>query len=624
MKRIHLVITLIFFATTVSAPRAEAVFSPAIRKVIDSTVQIQTYRAGTDTVQIRGSGVFVTENGWILTNQHVVQDSSGMFGDVLIIPTGDDEEMNTECSFKVEAGNIVASRYNDIALIIPPKPHKIPCKPISYISPTRATITTGTRLTAIGYPGTDLGSSSIAATNGTSAGNINYELKKSYGMSIPDEIKELEKRAKYIKMDLSVGPGNSGGPVVDSQGRLIGISTAITEIVHKGYKIQDFVGLAVPTYEVLEDFPEIPSATYVTETVLSDVSPNAWYANSVLLFQEAGYLSAKDGLFYPDKKATRAEFVSLMVDLLGGVQDEDYDTESFDDITRRQSYFKHFEEAGKRGLVKGEGNCYGSDNCKANPNDPINRAEAAILLLRAFNLERTPEAPSFSDASIGEWYTEGISAAASLCILRGDDGASTVRPADNMNKAEMIVMLERLFKNARYPSCKNSTVATEIPQAPHNEVSQNELVGQTPCTQNSWECTPKSSCMKSGTQMQTCTLVNENCSDPGRSSPPSTLKCIPSEGKIRDMIDTINHGKSTLTKMKDTILEISDVGQATKAYKVQKQYDEQLTAYKAKYESALKYRDFFKWFSEDVVDLGEGMQETEEIFFDLPGVRGAQ
>ncbi|MDO8649514.1 MAG: hypothetical protein Q7R81_07080 [Candidatus Peregrinibacteria bacterium] len=183
-----------------------------------------------------------------------------------------------------------------------------------------------------------------------------------------------------------------------------------------------------------------------------DVPADSWYSSTVSSFVNAGYFEATQP-FRPTEKATRAEFVQLLVNLQGGVTHAPFTIQSFDDVAPSNPFFKYFEEAGLAGWMKGAGSCYGQHPCTANPNNPINRAEAATLMIRAFKLEMNSQMPYFSDNTPNEWFTLPINSAASLCILQGDGGEKRVRPADNMIRAEMITMLQRALQRLHYPNC---------------------------------------------------------------------------------------------------------------------------------------------------------------------------
>jgi len=194
-----------------------------------------------------------------------------------------------------------------------------------------------------------------------------------------------------------------------------------------------------------------------------DVSEGTWYSDTVSTFTDAGYFNSNQD-FRPNDQATRGEFVELVVKLLGGIT-HDPTGQSFDDVSLNSPLYPYFEEAGASGWVKGSGSCYGSHPCSANSSSPINRAEAAALMIRAFSLNGKDSAPSFDDNASGQWYTEHIRDAASLCILKGDSGSKKVRPGDNMNRAEMVVMLERLNQGLMYPNCSTDREFT-LPKAP--------------------------------------------------------------------------------------------------------------------------------------------------------------
>lgn len=195
----------------------------------------------------------------------------------------------------------------------------------------------------------------------------------------------------------------------------------------------------------------------------SDVPAGVWYQAAVNDFVDKGYLDSAQTMFRGTANANRAEFVKLVVELNGGIINTAPAVPSFDDVATGAWYYKYFEEAGKEGWVRGDGSCYGSHPCKARPGDNINRAEAAAIIVRSFNLDATNAAPTFVDNPDGQWYTADIQTAADHCVLQGDDSTGRVRPDDNMNRAEMVVMLYRVDQGLSYGSDCGS-VSSGTPQ----------------------------------------------------------------------------------------------------------------------------------------------------------------
>ena len=81
---------------------ANASFTPM--EVIRATVRLEATDPLTGISAGRGSGVFVSKDGWILTNRHVVESFRKQFNQIRVIPTGDNEEMNEKCSFQLSLG----------------------------------------------------------------------------------------------------------------------------------------------------------------------------------------------------------------------------------------------------------------------------------------------------------------------------------------------------------------------------------------------------------------------------------------------------------------------------------------------------------------------------------------
>ena len=185
----------------------------------------------------------------------------------------------------------------------------------------------------------------------------------------------------------------------------------------------------------------------------SDVPSGIWYEGAVNDFVDAGYLDSSQARFRGGDNALRAEFVKLVVELNGGILGTAPSTPSFSDVPVGAWYYGFVEEAAAEGWVRGDGNCYGTTPCYARPGANINRAESAALINRAFGLVGTGEAPQFVDNPSGQWYTDDIQVSADNCVLQGDSGRGTVRPGDNMNRAEMVVMLHRVDMGLQYPDC---------------------------------------------------------------------------------------------------------------------------------------------------------------------------
>ena len=189
----------------------------------------------------------------------------------------------------------------------------------------------------------------------------------------------------------------------------------------------------------------------------NDVPAGIWYEEAVDDFVAAGYLDSGQSRFRGGDPALRAEFTKLVVELNGGILGTAPSVPSFSDVPVGAWYYGYMEEAAAEGWVRGDGNCYGSSPCYARPGAMINRAEAAALIVRSFGLVGTSGAPQFVDNPSGQWYTDTIQTAADNCVLQGDDGRGTVRPGDNMNRAEMVVMLHRVDLGMQYPDCGAGT-----------------------------------------------------------------------------------------------------------------------------------------------------------------------
>ena len=161
-----------------------------------------------------GSGVIVTADGYIVTNNHVVANA-----DKITVT------MSDKTQFKDEQVKVVGTDpVTDIALLKVEDGRSLPF--ISWANSDSVKV--GDWAVAIGNP---------FGLNGT----VTVGVVSAKGRSgIP--LQEGPRIQDFIQTDASINPGNSGGPLVDIRGRIIGINSAIRSPVGANVGI----GFAVP------------------------------------------------------------------------------------------------------------------------------------------------------------------------------------------------------------------------------------------------------------------------------------------------------------------------------------------------------------------------------------------
>ena len=221
MKKLRLLPTAAFLGTCalVSAQepaRAPFSFAPVVERVTPSVVGVFTSKTirprlqnippewrrffgegpggkmPNQTMQGLGSGVIVSEDGYILTNNHVVDGA-----DEIMVQLKDHKEY--------KAKKIGADSGTDVAVL------KIDAKSlpaITFADSDKARV--GDIVLAVGSPYGLAETVTMGIVSGLGRG----------GMHISDY-------ENFIQTDASINPGNSGGALIDAEGRLLGINTAI-------------------------------------------------------------------------------------------------------------------------------------------------------------------------------------------------------------------------------------------------------------------------------------------------------------------------------------------------------------------------------------------------------------
>jgi S1-C subfamily serine protease len=136
-----------------------------------------------------GSGFFVSEDGFLVTNYHVVSDSSKL-------------EVVMNDGVKFPARIIRVNKTSDLALL---KIEKTGIIPFDFTGKSQAAM--GNEIYVIGTPSSE-------------------DLSQTLSKGIVSSIRKQANGSKIIQTDASISLGNSGGPLIDKGGNLLGIVNA--------------------------------------------------------------------------------------------------------------------------------------------------------------------------------------------------------------------------------------------------------------------------------------------------------------------------------------------------------------------------------------------------------------
>ncbi len=202
-----------------------------------------------------GSGFIITKDGYILTNEHVV-DSPGKV------------TVTTQDGRNYTAKIIGHDEKSDIALLKIEAKHDLAVAPLGDSEDLRV----GEWVMAIGNP--------FGFDHSVTAGIISAK-----GRFIPGNYED------FIQTDASINPGNSGGPLIDLRGNVIGVNCAI--YTHTGASMG--IGFAVPIDLVKEELPQLKASGKVVRgwlgVYIQKVTPEL--AESLGLADSRGALVAK-------------------------------------------------------------------------------------------------------------------------------------------------------------------------------------------------------------------------------------------------------------------------------------------------------------------------------------------
>jgi len=187
-------------STTITEDDLTSMIATARQTVVTITVQVETLRgpfAGVATGV--GSGVILTSDGYLLTNRHVVEGAQAV---TVALPDGRDL-----------AGTVVeVASDTDLALV------KVRADGLPAATIGGGDLVVGQTAIAIGSP---LGTYTETVTRGIVSGLDREVTVRDQQTGRPVTLRGL------IQTDAAINRGNSGGPLLDAAGRVIGINTAV-------------------------------------------------------------------------------------------------------------------------------------------------------------------------------------------------------------------------------------------------------------------------------------------------------------------------------------------------------------------------------------------------------------
>lgn len=198
---------------------------------VDTELGLRNQRAA-------GTGIVLSSSGTVLTNNHVIAGATTI------------SVVDTDNGRSYRARIVGYSRSNDLAVLQLQDAHNLPT---AVIGDSRELVT-GAVVTAVGNAGGQGGPPSVVNGNVIALDQAIVATDQSDGSS--------ERLSGLIQTSAPIKPGDSGGPLLDTAGRVIGIDTAAT--VGFRFQSEGGQGYAIPTAQAMPIARQIQSGSAST------------------------------------------------------------------------------------------------------------------------------------------------------------------------------------------------------------------------------------------------------------------------------------------------------------------------------------------------------------------------
>lgn len=180
----------------------------------------------------------------------------------------------------------------------------------------------------------------------------------------------------------------------------------------------------------------VPTAAFAAGDKTFDDVNGHWGQASVERWAGYGVLNGDNfGNFNPDKQMTRAEFATMLANMMGYTAKA---SSSFGDVASDAWYADAVLKLAAAGVMLGD------NNGNANPNKPISRAEAAVMLCRAFNIQPSNSGLNFADSGdVADWAKGSMAALAEKGMMNGV-GNNQLAPLANITRASVAKLVDNM------------------------------------------------------------------------------------------------------------------------------------------------------------------------------------
>lgn len=441
---------LTLFALSVAINVAPSVSQAISNETLESIVKI--YTVDSEGNAYSGTGFFISSDGVILTNRHVILDeTTNAPAKHIYVCVIESSSSVPACYFSADV--LTYGTDVDLALLMPAYSIDENWNEIGdplientdfvypYLDFADEMPELGDNISILGFPAASL-SSAITLTKGSVSSLIEYSYQD---INFPS----------YIVSDATANPGNSGGPVLNEDEKVVGVLESITtdglggnysytislyfvaiwfyQVADAGYIQEEFVNEIFSNDSQVSEVAE----TSVSTKVFTDVDLSTKNGIAIASLKDRGILQGySDGSFKPFNRLNRAELLKILVAGKGYNPDSSY-SNCFPDV-KDEWFAPYVCFAKSKNWIAG----YPDGTFKAS--SYVNKAEAIKMLLEVFEVNLTGSAGSpYEDVSSDQWFSRYITIAKNLGIL--EEEGSMYYPANDITRGMVSENIYRLL-----------------------------------------------------------------------------------------------------------------------------------------------------------------------------------